>query len=401
MKNNIIDDRSLRNCTSCGICASVCGTGAISIEYDSDGFYRPVVNEAKCVECGLCKKSCYRFDGELMSDDTVLECHAAWNKDLDQLANSSSGGVSRLLMEECIRRGYKVFGCTYDLISNKAKSVIVYRIDDLDQFYGSKYFQSYTCDAFTEILRDNTEQKYAVFATPCQIYAFSQTNKFKQFPERYFLVDIFCHGCPSVKLWNAYRGQKEKQVNADRFESIAFRSKTYGWHEYSIDFKTSEACVSSNKVDDPFFDLFFGGDVMNMACYDCLARSTMAYADIRLGDYWGTRYEMNTKGVSAVIVKTELGREMFSAISDRMTVEPAEFDNIVSAQSYGKVLKYSAERRSFLLGELDGNSDMKKINAGYRSMLPMKRRIKLVLKSLVKRLPRVISFSIRKILHSI
>lgn len=401
MKNNINDDKSLRSCTSCGICASVCSADAIDMQYDSEGFFRPVVNEMKCVKCGLCKKSCYKFDKELKVDDTIHECYAAWNKDANQLVKSSSGGISRLLMEECISRGYKVFGCAYDYDSNAAKSVVVATVDELDQFYGSKYFQSYTTEAFIEILKDSTEQKYAIFATPCQIYAFSQTNRYKRYPERYFLVDIFCHGCPSVKLWDIYREYKEKQAGVNGFDSIAFRSKTYGWHEYSIDFKTPIANVSSKKINDPFFDLFFGGDVMNMACYDCLARSTMAYADIRIGDYWGTRYEMNIKGVSAVIIRSELGKEISSSISEKMTVEPAEFDNIIAAQSYGKVIKFSEQRRNYLLHALAEESDVIKIAAKYRAMLPLKRRVKLFLKSLVKRLPGRMSFRIRKILHSI
>lgn len=401
MKNNVLDNNSLRSCTSCGICASVCSTNAIILEHDSEGFYRPVINDAKCVECGLCKKSCYKYDSELELADTAIACYAAWNNDTNQLARSSSGGMSRLLMEECIARGYKVLGCTYDLVSNKAKSIVVGTIDELDKFYGSKYFQSYTPEAFVEILKDSTDQKYAIFGTPCQIYAFFQTNRYKRFPERYFLVDIFCHGCPSFKLWDVYRKYKVVQTGVNRFDSIAFRSKTYGWHEYSIDFKTRTGRVSSEKINDPFFDLFFGGDVMNMACYDCQARSTMAYADIRIGDYWGPKYEMNTKGVSAVIVKSAHGKEIFSSISEKMTIEPAEFDNIIAAQSYGKVVKFSEQRRKYLLSALDEGADVSKVAVKYRSMLPLKRRVKLLLKSLVKRLPGGISFRVRKILHSI
>ena len=171
--------------------------------------------------------------------------------------------------------------------------------------------------------------------------------------------------------------------------------------EYSIDFKTPVARISSKKINDPFFDLFFGGDVMNMACYDCQARSTMAYTDIRLGDYWGPKYEMNKKGVSEVIVSSELGKDKFSSISEKMTIESAEFDNIIAAQSYGKVVKFSEQRRKYLLRALDEDSDVSKVAVKYRSMLPLKRRVKLFLKFMVKRLPDGISFRVRKILHSI
>lgn len=401
MKANIVDNQFIRNCTSCGICASVCGVNAIRIDYDADGFLRPVVDEKKCVECGMCKRSCYKYDKSFVKSDDVMGCYAAWNKDANQLARSSSGGISRLLMEECIAQGYKVFGCVYDSEQNRAESITVSSVVELDQFYGSKYFQSYTVDGFSEIFRDRSNQKYAIFGTPCHIYAFSQTNKYKRNPERFLLVDIFCHGCPTVKLWNAYRHHQEQKLNVLKFEKIAFRSKTYGWHEYSIDFFTSTAKITSSKINDPFFSLFFGGDLMNHACYDCLARSTMAYTDIRIGDYWGPKYEMNTKGVSAVIVRSKLGNEIMSSIREKMVVEFAEFSNIISAQSYGKTIGYEKQRRRFLLSALNDNTDIHQIARDYHSMLPFKRRLKNNLKSLVKRLPRGIYFSVRKFLHSL
>lgn len=401
MKNNIVDSLSLRNCTSCGVCASVCSTKAIRMDYDADGFYRPTVDESKCVECGLCKRSCYKYDDSFVMSDDIKACYAVWNKDADQLAKSSSGGVSRLLMEESIAKGYKVFGCTYDLEHNKAKFIVVSTVDDLDKFYGSKYFQSYTIKGFEEILKDSSEQKYAIFGTPCQIYAFSKTNKYKRMPHKYLLVDIFCHGCPSVKLWNTYRRQHEQKFNVEKFDNIAFRSKTYGWHEYSIDFFVENQKHSSKKISDPFFGLFFGADIMNDACYDCKARSTMAYADIRIGDFWGTKYEMNNKGVSAVIVKSELGKSFITAIAEKVEMEAADFKTIIAAQSYGKVVRHDERRRAFLLQALGSGSDIKSVYTKYCKMLPMRRRVKTQLKAFVKLLPPALYFLIRKLLHSI
>ena len=45
-------------CTGCTACASVCPHGCISMRADEEGFARPVVDEKRCVECGLCKKVC-------------------------------------------------------------------------------------------------------------------------------------------------------------------------------------------------------------------------------------------------------------------------------------------------------------------------------------------------------
>lgn len=401
MKNNIADNEALRDCTGCGVCASICGVNAIALEIDVDGFYKPVVDNERCVECGLCKKSCYRYDMNVVMSDWVIDCYAAINKNEQQLIQSSSGGISRLLMEECISKGYKVLGCIYDLSENKARSIIVSSLEDLDQFYGSKYFQSYTVDGFREVLMDRSEQKYALFGTPCQIYGFAQCSKYRRNPDRFLLVDLFCHGCPTKKLWDKYQEGISQQLGNVSFNKIAFRSKTYGWHEYCIDFWGRKGRVSSKKNNDPFFDLFFGADVMNRACYSCKLRSTMYYADIRLGDYWGVKYELNTKGVSAVMIGSMLGKRFIDSVMERMIVEKADFHEIISAQSYGKSYVCNEKRRSFLMQGFDSHIDIYELNGLYRKMLPVKVRIKKAMKTLIKLMPQSCFFALRKILHSI
>lgn len=47
-----------KDCCGCGGCASVCPKNAISMKKNQDGFLFPEINQEKCIECGLCKKSC-------------------------------------------------------------------------------------------------------------------------------------------------------------------------------------------------------------------------------------------------------------------------------------------------------------------------------------------------------
>lgn len=401
MKSNVCDDKALRSCTGCGICASVCGKNAITIELDDDGFYKPFIDEDKCVECNLCKKSCYKYDENLIQSDAHEVCYAAVNKDDEQLRASSSGGISRVLMEECISRGYKVMGCAYDTKENIAKSVVASSIDELDQFYGSKYFQSLTTEGFDEVLKDKTEQKYAIFGTPCQIYGFSQTGKYKQNPDMYLLVDIFCHGCPSMKLWKSYLSYAKNITGRETYDEIKFRSKTYAWHEYSMDFYYDSHKMTSKKSKDPFFDIFFGGDFMNEACYRCSSRNTMAYGDIRIGDYWGEKYDTNTKGVSAVVIKSHLGKVFFESIRPKIKLDKAVFSDIVKAQSYCKTQSFDKRRRIFLLQKMSQNSDLQRIYKEYMGMFPLKTRIKRQLKAIIKLCPKSAYFTIKKLMHSI
>ena len=47
-----------KNCSACTACASICPVAAIVMTPDEDGFVYPVVDESKCVRCGLCEKVC-------------------------------------------------------------------------------------------------------------------------------------------------------------------------------------------------------------------------------------------------------------------------------------------------------------------------------------------------------
>ena len=205
MKINVCNSEALRNCTGCGLCTCVCNFDAIKITEDSTGFYRPEINESLCTNCSLCTKVCYRFDDKFsVEEQEDHECYSAVNKNDMELQSASSGAVSIELMRECIKRGYYVVGVAYDYSLDRAVTRIAKSEDELEQFKGSKYFQSYTADAFKEMADDKSGQKYAVFGTPCQIYAVSKLSDLKAEADKYVFVDIFCHGCPSLNLWDKY-----------------------------------------------------------------------------------------------------------------------------------------------------------------------------------------------------
>lgn len=45
-------------CSGCLACQSACPRSAITVIEDNRGFYCPNVDEAKCVQCGLCEATC-------------------------------------------------------------------------------------------------------------------------------------------------------------------------------------------------------------------------------------------------------------------------------------------------------------------------------------------------------
>ncbi len=200
-------------------------------------------------------------------------------------------------------------------------------------------------------------------------------------------------------LWKSYLASIKKSCGQSQINNISFRSKKYGWHEYCIDFHTNQKNIYSKKVGDPFFDIFFGADIMNEACYDCKARSSMAYTDIRIGDFWGAKYDLDDKGVSAVVICTQLGAEVLNSIKEKISINSVNFDEIISAQSYGKIILYNETRRKFLIQNITEYNDIIRIHQQYIKMLPPLIRVKKFLKERVKYLPKPLYFTIRKIIH--
>lgn len=396
MKMNVCSQGAVRNCTGCGMCSASCPVEAITIKENEQGFYRPVIDETQCLQCAACTKVCYCFDGTFsVRENEEGQCFAATNKNENELESASSGAVSIELMRECIQRGYFVVGAAYDVNTNRAVTRIAKTEAELEQFKGSKYFQSYTADAFRTVILDNTEQKYAIFATPCQIYAFSKIADLKKNRSKYILVDIFCHGCPSLKLWDKYLDSVKAESGLDSFDSIRFRSKVHGWHEYGFEFRKGAKVHISSKYDDPFHEMFFGMDVMNEACYDCIARSTVEKTDIRIGDFWGKRYDLDTKGVSAVIISSDIGRTLFSSVASKFRVEGADFGEIIKAQSYKKIHNYNRERREKVFALLNTDYNIRQIIKKRRKMLPIRTNIKRDVKMLLKHLPTSIYLKIK------
>lgn len=384
---NIVCNPITHECTSCQMCAAVCSRNAITISLNEDGFYRPYVDEGKCTDCGLCTKVCYKYDNDVKVTTAEelgrIEVHSAQHLSESLLANVTSGGVADVLAKELIDQGYVCIGVTYNNDNNRAEHIIASTIEETDAFRGSKYIQSYSCDAFKELVKDVRTTKFAVFGCPCHIYAINKFLTLRNQRDNCILVDLFCHGCPSMYVWTKYEQDIRKQVGKKRFDDVQFRSKVKGWGAYhvSVDIDGKTAFVSTPKKDE-FYSLFFSNQVLNDACSNCMLRSTMKYTDIRLGDFWGKKYTRDRKGVSAVAINTEKGKKLFAAIKNQFKTEKSSMDEVLVKNSYGKVYSPDSAIRKMMLDYLrDQNRSLKEIEDWYyknQGLVPnLKRLIKM------------------------
>lgn len=359
---NVLSSSELHNCTSCGVCATVCKRNAISIQLDGEGFYRPMVDSSLCNDCGLCTSVCYKYDKEIKkTTNEGLEgkpLYSAWSNNDEVVRNTTSGGIGDLLAHQLLLEGYKVVGVIYNNEKKRAEHRIANSEDDVLSFRGSKYIQSYTYEAFKEVVANCRNEKYAVFGTPCQIYALNKLVTQRKVREHFFFIDLYCHGCPSLNTWTKYLADIKDSKCVKKFDSVSFRSKTKGWGSlYIVEAKLKGKTVYvGKKTNDKFYELFFSEHVLNDACYDCMLRSTLEYTDIRMGDFWGHKFLGNQRGVSAISIATEKGREVFEKLSS-ITSARCSYDEFLPYQSWNLTYKVDEEKRKAVLVSLSNESE--------------------------------------------
>lgn len=170
------------------------------MQRDDKGFLYPKVDEASCIDCGLCEKVCPMLN--VPEADQPIHAYAAQNINQKVRATSSSGGVFSVLAEQTIAEGGVVFGAAFD---NKwmVHHVAVRTGEDLRSLRGSKYVQSTIGSTYIEAEKELKAGRKVLFSgTPCQI-AGLRTFLHKPY-ENLTAVDVVCHGVPSPAVWAEY-----------------------------------------------------------------------------------------------------------------------------------------------------------------------------------------------------
>lgn len=320
----------IHDCYGCGVCAVVCPRNIIQIKLNKDGFYEPSIQNPKiCTNCGLCIEVCSYSHKDIALNNTKINCFAGWSKDEKIRKLSSSGGISFELGKMLINQGYKICGVKYNNIKNRAEHYIATNLEELSLSIGSKYMQSYTLNAFTSI---NRKEKYLVIGTPCQIDSFRRYIKKFRCENNFILMDFFCHGVPSIYLWEKYIKNINNLTGNILYASWRNKIKNYkelidyinnnqhpnneiNWHDsYNIIIKGTKGNYASNISDGDMFYKFFLNDLcLGKACYEhCRFKQTNSSADIRIGDAWGHYYENDVNGVNAIITFTDIGANLIN-----------------------------------------------------------------------------------------
>ena len=320
---------------------------------DPEGFLYPKINQAECIGCGRCRKTCPVTN---RTDPTgTPTAYASYCKDETVRLKSSSGGLFSAFAEEVIRRGGAVFGARFDE-SFQVVHGFAETSQELEAFRGSKYVQSRMGDAYRQAKTLLDQGRLVYFSgTPCQIGGLKSFLG-KEY-ENLICQDLICHGVPSPKVWEKYLTYRETLAGAPA-RKISFRQKDEGWKHYSLSFDFLNASEYRQTLDrDLFMRAFLCNLCLRPCCYQCAFKTTSRQSDITLADFWGIETVdltmFDDKGTSLILTHTSKGRQLLAEISASAVLKEVNWRKIPELNPAFCQSAYANSKRGAFFKNLD------------------------------------------------
>lgn len=319
-----VRDLSIKQCTGCTLCASICPFDAIKMVEDKEGFVVPLVDNEKCKECGKCAKSCPSIYP--LEKRYPLNSVLCLSKD-KQIENSASGGLFFTISKYFIEQ---LKGVVYGVVFDKEFNCFHKEATTIDELYpmqNSKYIQSNVGDCYNKAKQRLEEGRYVLFSgTPCQIAALK--SYLKKDYTNLLTLDIVCHGVPNQKYWKTYitNLKKNGQILSYSFRNRA-NKKTWNPALGLSRRSTLEATIITSEgikrlpaLQDSFYGPFIRCESYRLSCYYCQYARKERVSDITMGDcdsdnLYPDFYPYESKSIS--LINTEKGKKVWDLVSDK------------------------------------------------------------------------------------
>lgn len=341
-------------CNGCGACALKCPKGAITMTKDEEGFWYPIIDKTKCINCKLCEKVCSNKNDSNYNS----EAYIAINNNKEELKISASGGMFYILVKYVIEKQGVVFGVTYN---ENLEAIHEYAttIEECKKFCGSKYVRSDLKNTYKEAKEFLDNGKLVLYTgTACQL------NGLKMFLGKEYdnliLCDILCHANPSPKVFGLYKENLEN-VYGKKIKDIKFRAKETGWRNSRPLIKLK----NGDKIEEISYYKAFVKELINRpSCTSCVFASKYRVTDFTIADFWGIeRVDSSIEekdGVSLLIINSKKGKKIFEKIKDYMFYKKVDYDTATSYNHFHNV-KPNKNRAKFFAGLQEGKITNKNI----------------------------------------
>lgn len=320
------------DCCGCNACGDICPTQAIEFRTDNEGFWYPKVSLDKCINCGLCERTCAITQANELKRNNFQqpECYAAENKNLEVVFDSTSGGLFSAFADKMYREKGFVGGAVFAEDCKSVKQIITSDKKDLPALRSSKYLQSDFIGFYKKIDKLlKFGEKVLVCGCPCQMAALR--SYLRKPYDNLVILDFICLGINSPLIWEKYLESFQERYDSHVVYAKA-KSKEYGWRNLTQKVRLANGQTKyETRYQSNYTKGYIGTHAyIRPACYDCKFRGFPRISDITLADFWGIE-KISKKlekdlGTSLVMLNSSKGKEWFEKIKDRLNYIPVPFD---------------------------------------------------------------------------
>lgn len=348
---------SYGECYGCYACEAMCPKNAISMFTDSEGFIYPVVDDNKCVQCGLCEKICIRNKPNIIDyEKPYPKVVAAKHLNEEIRMGSSSGAVFPALAKHFIEDlGGAVVGVKWNenmvAVADVAETMV-----DVKAFYGSKYVKSDYSGIKERVKKLLEDGRYVLYSgLPCECA--SLRAYLKKDYEKLLICEILCHATPSPKVWKKYVEYLEDKFKS-KITNVNFRSKVKGWLPHkanmAIYFENGKI-LEVNARQNNYYRNFSKDHMCRVSCTKCNFTKLKRAGDITIGDYWGIKDIIpdlfDDKGASLILLNNTRGEAYWNEIKDQFASKASTVKDGFK-KNHSKPAPYKEERKA-IYGRVD------------------------------------------------
>ena len=356
MKAFVIRDIVENNlCIGCGLCATICPSRTLEMEWNRYGEYIPAERLPCDKECGLCLKVCPFADGNDNEDSIgkflfggipgichlaetgfYLDCFVGYAADTRE--RGSSGGMATWLLSALLKKGtvdYVIAVVPNEDPDHLFKYVILTDPKSVMDSSGSAYYPVELSGVLREI--QDKSGTCAIIGVPCFIKAIRlATQKNRKLNERIFLtIGLVCGQLKSkhyTEYISALSGVSEPLQN------VSFRGKNPEKPANNYYFSCSGKSGATGKIHwnegvaEAWVNRWFTPNACNF-CDDVFAEC----ADVTFMDAWLPEYSKDYKGTSLVLVRSDLIQNMIvdGIKSEELNLKKIPVQKVIKSQSGG------------------------------------------------------------------
>ena len=355
---NVVDRVAANDCCiGCGVCAGICPSRLLKMEWSLHGELVPSHTGTCPVGCGLCLDVCifnpqrtkkpYEFNLSSaiapFGDDVAgsyLSCYCGYSARKGQRESGASGGMATwflgTLLEKSIIDRVALVGK-----GGASDALFSYRfaetVEQVRECSGSAYYPVELSNVLQGIARDEADLRYAVMALPCAISAIRRAmGIFPILRKRIVVLASLTCGQLQNRFYSEFVAV-ESGISLESLKTIDYRRKSE--RRSSSDF--AHVAISHDGVEGR--PLYYQDIPLHLWKYRYFTHNACNYcddifgetADVTFMDAWLPEYENEWRGTSLVIARSLLAQELLNEamVSAQCMLKPVDIETVKRSQA--------------------------------------------------------------------